>query len=82
MQVKVFSIVSLMALISCSWCAVTLYSSGVKVGDRALKDGANPAAYLELGGSYTIFGKKISRIYVSHKIILMLTNIISYYWRL
>lgn len=68
MQAKFFFIVSLMALISCSWCAVTLYSFGPKVGDRTLLCGANPAEYVKLKESYTIYGKSFTHIYVSHEV--------------
>ena len=69
MQAKLLSIISLMALISCSWChpGVTLYSFDTNVGDTPLRSGANPAAYIQLKKSYPIFGRTFTKIYVSHK---------------
>ena len=64
MEIKIISLISLMAFTSCTWCAVPLYPFEE---DRALINGANPAATVELSETYVIFGKKYTKLFVSHR---------------
>lgn len=65
MQSKLLSLVSLIALISSTWCAASLYSFGTNVGDKALLSGANPAANIKLRERYAILGENFTQVFVS-----------------
>ena len=58
-------VLSVVALISCAWCSVTLYPYGPGAGDQKLKDGADPAVTLQLPEKYTFYGEDYEKVCVS-----------------
>lgn len=73
------SILSLVALVSCAWCAVSFYPYGPGAGDSKLMNSADPAVTLTLPEKYTFYGEEYEKICVSRDNYAYHANIIYAY---